>query len=353
MRIDRRPSGPVRDQNASGLFQPDVFKGDGQAGALDSKAAEIPSGIITGDAAGAGIAQAELGLPDRARVPVDEAHAEVPRILVAVRIRLRERPAPGGPAGERRAEAPGCHARDRIGQVAAAIVPIESGGLDGKRDPVPWPQLPIEGGAGRLPLRQARKVPDEKVGEIGLVGGSVGQRSPIGRRRGAAPGRLDEGGRLVLGRAAAGERKAEAFADGLHVRELEARLDLGRRAAARTRGTREAAVAIAHQQVGADIERGPRAIEGGAYDEVHGPGEGAAGGIRRRGKADLDAREVVGRDIGHLDIAGRVGLGARLLEAVHRHRGVVRGHPVQLDVHRLPAHPGHLHARDRLEQFAD
>ena len=266
VRIDRRPSGPVRDQNASGLLPPDILKGDRQPSALDGEAAEIPSGIITGDAAGAGIAQAELGLPDRARVPVDEAHAEVPRILVAVRIRLRQRAAARRPAGEGRPKTAGGHTRDRIGEVTAAIVSIESGGLDRKRDSVPRPELPVEGGSGGLSLRQPRKVPDEKVGEIGLVGGRVGQGSPIGRRRGAAPSGLNERRRLVLGRAATREREPEAFADGLHVGELEARLDLGRRPAARTRGTRKAAVAIAQQQVGADVERGPGAIEGGAYD---------------------------------------------------------------------------------------
>lgn len=82
----------------------------------------------------------------------------------------------------------------------------------------------------------------------------------------------------------------------------------------------EVAGIVAQEQVGAGVEQRLGAIEGTARNRVDRAGEGQAGRFGRGGETDLDAREVDGGDFRHLQVAGGVGLRARLIEAIAGNR---------------------------------
>lgn len=124
----------------------------------------------------------------------------------------------------------------------------------------------------------------------------------------------------MLGRRSAGKREAEAGVDGFRGAEFEPGIYYPGGAAPGTGGGAKVAGSVAQEQVGAGVELRLGAIEGAARNRVDRAGEGQARRFGRGGETDLDAREVDGGDFRHLQVAGGVGLRARLIEAIAGNR---------------------------------
>ena len=260
----------------------------------------------------------------------------------------------GGALGGRGGEVAGGDAIHVKRELVVVDENVEGGGLEGKREAVVGREFVVhrepEGGA----LRIFTAVTDGKGREVRAVERGVGEGDAVGGGLGPAPGVLDEGLAGVLAVEAGGEGEAEGFADGGDVGDIRAGVDLTR-GMARGRGAVPIAGVVAHHHVGAEIAGGAGAFEGAARDEIHGAGEGAALGFGRGGKRDLDAGEVVDRDLveadGAIGAAGAATDGAGEAEAIEGDGHVVAGDAVEGDIAGVAAGVVDVHAGEKLDEL--
>ena len=134
----------------------------------------------------------------------------------------------------------------------------------------------------------------------------------------------------ILCRPARRDREAEVPVHRHHPRKIRARPDLAALVAVERGALAERLVVVAHQEVDAAVEHGPRALERAARDEVHAAGECLARHVGRGRVRDLDARDVVEVEKPDLDRAAGAGR-AREADAADGDRRVGRGRAVDRD----------------------
>ena len=115
----------------------------------------------------------------------------------------------------------------------------------------------------------------------------------------------------------------------------------------------QTALVGAKQYEGIAVEYGFGTFEGAAGDDIYRARERHAGGFRRRGIEHFDARDVVGRKILRIDMAGSALEGTGHVETIHRHGDVVVGYAVDGNPARNAEAGVDGDAGDELQQVAD